>query len=74
MKVTVDEQYRKAEKEYYMLPKEKRDDMLMLTVADLLPGKIYEVIEVTKRGWYRIVDESGEDYSYPPGMFKIVEE
>ena len=36
----------------------------------LLNGKIYDVISVEK-GWYRIVDETGEDYLYPPQLFII---
>lgn len=40
---------------------------------DVLPGKIYEVLAV-ERGWYRIVDESEEDYLYPPDDFEIVDE
>lgn len=39
----------------------------------LTHNKVYDVISVEK-GWYRIVDESGEDYLYPPEMFEIVEE
>ena len=39
----------------------------------LTHGKIYEVLTVEK-GWYRIVDDSGEDYLYPPEMFEIVAE
>lgn len=38
----------------------------------LTNGKDYEVLSVEK-GWYRIVDDSGEDYLYPPEMFDIVE-
>ena len=34
-------------------------------------GKIYVVIAVEK-GWYRIIDESGEDYLYPPKSFEII--
>ena len=34
----------------------------------LINGKVYEILEVS-RGWYRIVDESGEDYLYPPQFF-----
>lgn len=34
----------------------------------LISGKVYEVLEVS-RGWYRIVDESGEDFLYPPQFF-----
>ena len=40
---------------------------------DVLPGKIYEVLSV-ERGWYRIVDESEEDYLYPPENFEVVAE
>lgn len=36
-------------------------------------GKIYEVISVEKT-WYRIVDETHEDYLYSPKLFEIVEE
>lgn len=36
-------------------------------------GKEYEVISI-ERGWYRIIDDSGEDYLYPPDCFEIVEE
>ena len=43
---------------------------------DLIPGKEYEVIKIVQKptGWYRLIDESGEDYMYPPELFKIVEE
>ena len=41
----------------------------------LRPGKIYEVIETSERlKFYKIVDESGEDYLYPPSLFDVVEE
>ena len=36
-------------------------------------GKVYDVLSIEK-GWYRIVDDSGEDYIYPPEMFEVVEE
>lgn len=39
----------------------------------LTNDKIYDVISI-ERGWYRIIDDSGEDYLYPPKMFEIVEE
>lgn len=39
----------------------------------LTSGKIYDVISIEK-GWYRINDDSGEDYLYPPQQFEIVEE
>ncbi len=34
----------------------------------LLNGKEYEVLSVEK-DWYRIIDEEGEDYLYPPEAF-----
>ena len=39
---------------------------------DVIPNKIYEVLAI-EDGWYRIIDESGEDYLYPPEKFEIVE-
>ena len=41
-------------------------DYLVLTNT-----KIYDVISV-ERGWYRIVDDSGEDYLYPSELFTEV--
>ena len=38
----------------------------------LINGKIYKVLSVEKN-WYRIIDESGEDYLYPPDLFEVVE-
>jgi hypothetical protein len=40
---------------------------------DLVDGKEYEIIAVEKE-WYRIVDESGEDYLYPPQLFEIIKD
>lgn len=37
-----------------------------------LKGKIYEVLSI-ERKWYRIIDETDEDYLYPPECFEIVE-
>ena len=31
---------------------------------------IYDVISIEKE-WYRIIDDSGEDYLYPPELFEI---
>lgn len=45
-----------------------KTEFLMLT-----SGKVYEVLSIEK-GWYRIVDDSGEDYIYPPDNFEVVEE
>lgn len=39
----------------------------------LTHDKIYSVISVEKN-WYRIVDDTLEDYLYPPELFEIVEE
>ncbi len=41
--------------------------------ADIIPNKEYKVLSI-ERGWYRIVDESGEDYLYGPSNFEVVEE
>lgn len=41
--------------------------------GDLTVGKKYDVLGV-ENGWYRIVDNSGEDYLYSPEAFEIVEE
>ena len=40
-----------------------------------LQGKIYQVLSI-EEGYYRIIDESGEDYLYPfdPELFEIVED
>jgi len=40
---------------------------LMLTY-----DRIYDVISV-ERKWYRVIDDSGDDYLYPPELFEIVE-
>lgn len=38
---------------------------------ELLNGKVYEVLSVEKE-WYRIVDETHEDYLFPPECFEVV--
>ena len=38
----------------------------------LIEGKDYEVLSIEGE-WYRIVDETEEDYLYPPECFEIVE-
>lgn len=40
---------------------------------DVLPGKVYEVLSI-ENGWYRLIDESKEDYLYPPENFETVVE
>lgn len=39
----------------------------------LTHDKIYDVMSIEK-GWYRVVDDSGEDYLYPPKYFEIIED
>ena len=39
--------------------------------GDLILGKTYDVLSI-EEGWYRIIDESGEDYLYPPHIFQII--
>lgn len=37
----------------------------------LLRDKVYEA-RLLKKGWYGIVDETNEEYAFPPEMFEIV--
>lgn len=39
----------------------------------LTNNKVYDVLSIEKE-WYRIVDDTDEDYLYPPELFEIVEE
>lgn len=39
----------------------------------LVNDKIYEA-RVLKKGWFGIVDETREEYAYPPELFEIVEQ
>jgi len=39
---------------------------------ELTNGKIYTVISV-ERNWYRLKDDTGEDYLYPPDWFAVIE-
>ena len=41
--------------------------------GDILKDKIYNVENVEK-DYYRIIDESGEDYIYHKDLFEIIEE
>lgn len=36
-------------------------------------GKIYDA-RILKKGWYGIVDETNEEYAYPPEQFEIIEQ
>ena len=42
------------------------DDPLMLRA-----GKIYDA-RVLQKNWYGIVDETNEEYAYPPQLFEMV--
>ncbi len=39
--------------------------------VSLTNGKIYEVISIEKT-LYRIIDDTDEDYLFPPALFEIV--
>ena len=46
-------------------------------IGDTVPlmltnGNVYEVLSIEKE-WYRIADDTGEDYLYPPEKFEKVE-
>lgn len=36
-------------------------------------GKVYEA-RLLKKGWYGIVDETKEEYAFPPELFEMVVE
>ena len=36
-------------------------------------NKIYDVISIEKK-WYRVIDDSGEDYIYSPEQFEVVDD
>lgn len=38
----------------------------------LITGRLYECIEVCNP-WCRVIDETGEDYLYPIGLFRNVD-
>lgn len=46
--------------------------MFTTSFLELTCGKVYDVISMEK-GWYRIVDDNGEVYLYPPDDFVVVE-
>lgn len=42
---------------------------------ELIQDKVYDVIEIDEdSGWYRIVDETGDDFLFPPEDFIITEQ
>lgn len=40
---------------------------------ELTNGNIYSVLSIEK-GWYRVIDDTGEDYLYPPDVFQVVDD
>ena len=62
------------------MEKEKKGQVFALCVEnkdceDLEKRKIYRVLpdeEAEKEGYFRIMDESGEDYLYPQSYFVLV--
>ena len=40
---------------------------------ELTNNKIYEVL-ATEKGWYRVIDDTGEDYLYPPKIFELIKD
>lgn len=34
-------------------------------------GKVYDA-RVLKKGWFGIVDETKEEYAYPPELFEVI--
>lgn len=63
------------------MEKEKKEQVFALCVEnkdceDLEKRKIYRVIpdeKSEKEGYFRVIDESGEDYLYPQSYFVLVE-
>ena len=53
--------------------KNKMDYIVKDNYMGLMPNKIYDVLAIEKHGYYRVMDESEEDYLYPPEFFEIVE-
>ena len=39
----------------------------------LKKDKIYEARDCGK-GWFAFIDETGEEYAYPPNIFEVVED
>lgn len=60
-------------KQVRYIGKEKMDYLVKDNDMDLIPNKVYDVVSENSNE-YNIVDESGEDYSYPKSFFEIVEE
>lgn len=63
------------------MEKEKEEQVFALCVEnkdceDLEKRKFYKVLpdeEAEKEGYFRVIDESGEDYLYPQSYFVLVQ-
>lgn len=40
---------------------------------ELTNGRVYDVLSV-EHGWYRILDDTHDDYLYPPKFFEVINE
>ena len=54
--------------------KEKMNFLVDNNDMDLIPDKEYKVLGLDELGWYRVIDESGEDYCYPTQFFEVVDD
>ena len=51
-----------------------REDCGELSTDDLTLGRLYELLApADSHGMLRVIDDSGEDYLYPAGLFASVE-
>ena len=51
-----------------------REDCGDISTDDLTLGRLYEVLApADSHGLIRVIDDSGEDYLYPDGLFEPVE-
>lgn len=51
-----------------------REDCGELSTDDLTLGRLYELLApADSHGMLRVIDDSGEDYLYPAGLFETVE-
>lgn len=50
----------------------KRVKYIGETDCSLINGKVYDVIGIEK-DWYRILDETEDDYLFPPEEFEIMD-
>lgn len=50
----------------------KRVKYIGPTCYSLTNGKVYDVMRIDG-GWYRIIDNSDEDYLFDPSEFEVVE-